>query len=358
MDINIKTMNRISIIGHFGFGGKYLDGQTIKTRIVAGELRLRFGKEDVSLHDTHGGWLFLLRMPFIIFLIMCSSLNIIMLPAHKGLRMITPVMVLLNFFFRRSIHYVVIGGWLPEMLSNRRFLRMLLKRYDSILVETQSMLERMTSMGFRNVKVMPNCKNLNIANLSEIPPFTEPTYKLCTFSRVIKEKGIEDAIEAVKTCNASLGFTAFTLDIYGQVGEEYQQRFNEIMKNQPDYIRYGGCIRYSRSTDILKNYFALLFPTYYAGECFAGTIIDAFAAGLPVIASDWHDNKNIIAHRHTGIIYPAGSTESLVEILIEAAKTPDIINNMRPSCLNEAEKYQPEVVIDILEHALRPIDWY
>ncbi len=351
-------MHRISVIGHFGFGGEYLDGQTIKTRIVAGELRKRFGKEDVSFHDTHGGWSFLFRMPFVIFLIMCNSQNIIMLPAHKGLRMITPVIIMLNFFFRRSLHYVVIGGWLPEMLSNSRFLRMLLKKYDSILVETRSMLERMTSMGFRNVKVMPNCKKLHIASLSEIPTFTKPTYKLCTFSRVIKEKGIEDAIEAVKKCNASLGFTAFTLDIYGQVGKEYQQRFNDIMKNQPDYIRYGGCIRYSGSTDILKNYFALLFPTYYAGECFAGTIIDAFAAGLPVIASDWHDNKNIIAHRHTGIIYPVGSTESLIEILIEAAKTPAIINNMRQSCLNEAEKYQPEVVIDILESALRPMERY
>lgn len=90
-------MHRISVIGHFGFGGEYLDGQTIKTRIVAGELRKRFGKEDVSFHDTHGGWSFLFRMPFVIFLIMCNSQNIIMLPAHKGLRMITPVIIMLNF---------------------------------------------------------------------------------------------------------------------------------------------------------------------------------------------------------------------------------------------------------------------
>lgn len=345
-------MHKISVIGHFGFKGEYLDGQTIKTKIVAGELRRRFGEEEVSFHDTHGGWHFLLRMPFVIFGMMCDSRHIIMLPAHKGLCMITPVIILLNIFFRHRLHYVVIGGWLPDMVAGNRFLRMLLKKYDNIFVETRSMLERMTDMGFTNVTVMPNCKKLYVTDLSEIPPYSEPPYKLCTFSRVIKEKGIEDAIDAVKRCNGSLGFTAFTLDIYGQIGKEYEQRFRDIMNGQPDYIKYGGCIGFSESTDVLKNYFALLFPTYYAGECFAGTIIDAFAAGLPVIASDWHDNKNIITNRRTGIIYPVGSTEALVKILSEAAATPATINAMRPACINEAEMYQPEVVIDTLEMAL------
>lgn len=45
---------------------------------------------------------------------------------------------------------------------------------------------------------------------------------------------------------------------------------------------------------MLRNYFALLFPTYFHGEGFAGCIIDAFFAGIPIIATDWLYNKDIV----------------------------------------------------------------
>jgi glycosyltransferase involved in cell wall biosynthesis len=47
-------------------------------------------------------------------------------------------------------------------------------------------------------------------------------------------------------------------------------------------------------TKVLRDYFALLFPIYYIGEGFAGTAIDAFSAGVPVIASDWKYNSEVI----------------------------------------------------------------
>ena len=84
------------------------------------------------------------------------------------------------------------------------------------------------------------------------------------------------------------------------------------MLNQPKNISYKGTIKQEESCIILKKYFALLFPTYYKGECFAGTIIDAFTAGIPVFASDWHDNKNIIKDNITGRIYKAKSVQSII----------------------------------------------
>ena len=48
-------MKKIAVIGHFGFGGNYLDGQTIKTKIITKELVCQFGDEQVAKIDTHGG---------------------------------------------------------------------------------------------------------------------------------------------------------------------------------------------------------------------------------------------------------------------------------------------------------------
>jgi len=50
-------------------------------------------------------------------------------------------------------------------------------------------------------------------------------YKLCTFSRVLKEKGIEDAINAVIKVNTDCGREVCTLDIYGQIDENTKMRF-------------------------------------------------------------------------------------------------------------------------------------
>ena len=56
-------MKQVSVIGHFAHGLEYLDGQTIKTKIIANELCNVYGNEDVFRFDTHGGVKILLKAP-------------------------------------------------------------------------------------------------------------------------------------------------------------------------------------------------------------------------------------------------------------------------------------------------------
>ena len=65
--------------------------------------------------------------------------------------------------------------------------------------------------GFRNIFLMPNCKPLAVLSEDELVYPTGTPYRLCTFSRVCKEKGIEDAVHAVASVNETLGYTAYTL---------------------------------------------------------------------------------------------------------------------------------------------------
>ncbi|MGI6222581.1 MAG: glycosyltransferase [Prevotella sp.] len=337
-------MKKVSIIGHFGFGKNLLNGQTIKTKIVADELERIYGKEQVNRYDTHGGWKFFLKMPFVLLKALASGKSVIMLPAYKGVRIMTPLLYIFNKLFHRQLLYITIGGWLPTMLKSEKMFRNILKTWDCILVETHTMLEDLQLMGFQNVIVMPNCKRLNIVDTST---YKEPEMplRLCTFSRVMKEKGIEDAVEAVNLCNKAMGQTAYTLDIYGQVEHGQKEWFEHLVSQFPQYIKYRGSISYEKSTYVLKDYFALLFPTFYQGEGLAGTIIDAFAAGLPVITTNWHDNTHIVKENHTGFIIPIHSPREICKILENLAEYPSSIQSMRTECTVEAQKYQPEVVI-------------
>jgi glycosyltransferase involved in cell wall biosynthesis len=193
---------------------------------------------------------------------------------------------------------------------------------------------------------MQNCKPLDILEASELPVFHSTPYPLCTFSRVIKSKGIEDAIIAVNDCNRKLGKTVFTLDIYGMIQE--QEWFDTLMSQQSEEIRYRGMVGYNQSTEVLHQYFALLFPTYYQGEGFAGTLIDAMAAGVPSIVSDWRFNAEIITEGKTGYVFTTHSTQELSDILKRIADHPEVMTAMRSNCLQEAKHYLPNVVTRIL----------
>ncbi|MDD4690152.1 MAG: glycosyltransferase [Eubacteriales bacterium] len=171
--------------------------------------------------------------------------------------------------------------------------------------------------------------------------------KLCTFSRVMREKGIEDAINAIIEINESLGYTAFCLDIYGQVWDEYKERFDCIQKDFPDYVHYCGAVNADRSVEVLKTYFALLFPTYYEGEGFAGTLIDAYSAGVPVIATDWRYNSELVTDR-TGFTYPTGNQKAFIEILTKVAVNPSLVLRKKKNCFEEANKFRIDKAIQVL----------
>lgn len=341
-------MRKVTVIGHFGFGFECLDGQTIKTKIVTEELERQLGEELVSKIDTHGGAKVFLKAPFQVFRALRESKNVIILPAHNGLRVNAPLLVFERLFFKsRKIHYVVIGGWLPNFIQKRRLLRKCLKNFDGIYVETNTMKLALEEQGFNNVYVMPNCKNLRILEEHEMIYPEGIPYRLCTFSRVQKEKGIEDAFEAVKEVNTYFGKTVYSLDIYGQIDVNQQIWFDSLQNEFPAYVRYCGVAPYNESSEIIKNYFSLLFPTYYEGEGFAGTILDAYSAGVPVIASDWRYNKEIVNEK-VGLVYRTKHNDELISILKQVAASPSLILRRKRRCLEEAKKYETTTVIHTL----------
>lgn len=171
--------------------------------------------------------------------------------------------------------------------------------------------------------------------------------RLCTFSRVMQEKGIADAVKTVIEVNQSLWRTVFSLDIYGQVDENQTDWFEELRKIFLDYIRYGGLIPFDRSVETLKEYFALLFPTYYEGEGFAGTLIDAYSAGVLVIASDWKYNTELV-NENVGYVYKTRDNTALAELLNAMAADPTMILKKKKPCLQEVEKYKIEKAVSVL----------
>ena len=344
-------MKKVCVIGHFGFGEELLNGQTIKTKIVTKELEKQLGKKQVMKIDTHGGVKAFIKLPFQVFSALKNCKNVIIFPAHNGLRIITPLLSVENKLFRRKLHYVVIGGWLPSFVEAKKILRRQLKRFDHIYVETSTMKKALQKQDFNNISIMPNCKELHILDESELVYNTSEPYKLCTFSRVMKEKGIEDAVNAVKDVNEKLGRVVYELDIYGQVDSEQVEWFEELKKKFPKYVHYKGLVPFDKTVEVLKNYYLLLFPTRFFTEGIPGTIIDAYAAGIPVIASKWESFDDIMKDGYTGLGYEF-SHNSCLESLLESKVYEINYNEIKINCLRMAEHYIPKYAIKKLTDRL------
>ena len=165
-----------------------------------------------------------------------------------------------------------------EFLENKKRLQRNLKKFDGIYVETNTMKVNMEKLGFSNIYILPNCKELKILKENELVYAASKPFKLCTFSRVMKEKGIEDAVNAVEEINKKYGETVFTLDIYGQIDSMQTEWFESLQSRFSKDISYKGLVPFDKSTGVLKNYYALLFPTRFYTEGIPGTIIDAYAS--------------------------------------------------------------------------------
>ena len=352
-------MKVLSIIGHFAFGKKFLDGQTVKTKIITEELELQLGKDQVIKIDTHGKYKTLLKAPFQVLKALKKSRNILMFPAHNGIRVFAPLLHFFRKFFKnRKLHYAVIGGWLPDFLKDRKRLIKALSCFDGIYVETNTMKVALEKLGLKNLYVVPNCKKLNILTSYELIYPSGVPYRLCIFSRVMREKGIETAINVIRNINSKLGHTVYSLDIYGPVDPSQVEWFEDVQKNFPDYVHYNGCVDASKSVEVLRDYFALLFPTHFYTEGIPGTIIDAYAAGIPVISAKWASYADMVDEGITGYGYTFDDESHFEQIMLDIANKPDKILSLKKNCIDKAKNYIPETVVRLLTDRFDGYDLY
>ena len=343
---------KLGILGHFCIGFNRFDGQTIKTQNLADGIE-KYSDNYVMKIDTYAWKKNPIRLVKQIKIAFKECESIVMLPAHNGVRVFTPILLYFKKKYNKKIFYDVIGGWLPEFLKDKKGLARNLKSFDGIWVETSTMKKKLEALGFTNVVVVPNFKELEVLTPTELTYLDNEPYRLCTFSRVMKEKGIEDAIDSVRFVNEQCGKIIYTLDIYGQVDSEQLSWFEELKISFPDYVKYRGTVPGEKSVEVLQNYFALLFPTRFYTEGIPGTIIDAYAAGVPVISARWENFSDVIDDGITGVGYDFFDVEKLKTLLLSFIMDPSTINDMKIACIQKAQKYTTKVVIDILIKGLK-----
>ncbi|RYG61870.1 MAG: glycosyltransferase family 1 protein [Alphaproteobacteria bacterium] len=322
------------VFGNFGYKKNQMDGQTIKTRTLAESLT-RLDDSTVATVDvgTHGLMSLLVMIPKLF-----GVQHVMFLPGIKQLLVVAPILFLLRALLGFKIHYVVVGGWLPG-LAKKTYVRQLVKRFDSINCELESMQAILRGYNPRTY-VLENYRNETDVEAVQLHMPEKGTLRLVYFSRVMREKGIFEALDLAERADAAFG--GMTLDIYGQVCfklDEDRLEFEKRIADLAGRVRYLGGLQPDAIRDTLAAYDVLVFPTYYAGEGFPGCIIDAMRAGLCVMCTDWKYNAEIMGKRDCGYVVKQPFVETALPLVGELMSRPDLLQRKRQAALDGAADY-------------------
>jgi glycosyltransferase involved in cell wall biosynthesis len=233
----------------------------------------------------------------------------------------------------RKTTYLVIGGYFPEGIRSKRFDWRFYKNLNNVVVEGDLLRKTvLANSGLSNVKELPNFKTFpNL--LLQSKKKSNNNFRFVFVGRISKGKGVSEILDAVKILNKTN--KEFEVDFYGPVEEEFD--FDSNNTNYCGFLDFQNDSEQEYSK--LGNYDCMLFPTYWKGEGFPGVIIDAFIAGLPVIATDWNMNSEIIEEGVNGFIIPPNDTVSLVNKMMWVMENRDTLKAIGTRNQKKANEY-------------------
>lgn len=337
---------KVGVIGHLGGPEHFVDGQTVKTKNLV--MLLEKAGFSVVKADTYFNKVNKVKLLADTLWCLLRCRHVFLLVSEGGMGFYLPFLYYLNKVTKRHIYHYIIGSELLAMVEKNGKLVRYLNALDANWFEYEGGTQYLKSKGVTNVSTLPNFKM--ITPVAEACRYTadDGVCRFCTFSRVMEEKGITDAIKAVRDINAEQGRLVAALDIYGPVEPKYKAELDRMLRENPGCVSYKGVADSTQSVQILKDYYALLFPTRWAGEGVPGTVIDAFAAGIPVIASDWNANREIIQHKKQGLLYPNDIMSTLRDAIRWSMEHAEEMNQMRMDSREEFSRYMPETILQVI----------
>lgn len=339
-------MEKILVIGNFGYYSDNLNGQTMKTRTIYEGLLKYTSNKEINYFDTSEEGKIISKMIHIwrlIFLTFKSN-TIILMPAQKAIKFLTPLYFLICKLTNKKVKMVAIGGWLADFLTNNEMYIKFLDQFDEIYVELSSLKQKLEKFGLNNVVHFPNFRIYEENKICINK--TNEVQEVVFFSRVTKEKGIELAVSAINNINRKYDKN-IKLHVYGPVSEEYKNQFVKLAEENKN-ILYKGIISPNEILSVLSQYDLMIFPTYYPGEGFPGAILDALTAGVPIVASDWKYNSEILVDGYTGLLVTAKDQKDLTNALENLIPNTSLINKMKKNCIAESKKYHASEIMPIL----------
>ncbi len=254
-----------------------------------------------------------------------------------------PILFLARIFRVPSV-IKIFGTSFPDYLltlgnAHRGWVLRLLRGVDFILPETGTFAEWFTrEAGVDAARIL---QVPNVIPDSIIRPLSErgEISGRCVFIGQIKrEKGVFDIIEAFGAGGS------FRCDFYGPIVDRDRDAFlSGVSKSES--LSYEGVADPERIGDTIREYDMLLLPTFHGGEGYPAVILEAFAAGVPVITTRWRSIPEIVQDGITGILVEAESPAELRAAVERLARDSALYDAVREEAHRFVKSFSEERIV-------------
>lgn len=222
------------------------------------------------------------------------------------------------------------------MIATHRFLGTWVNAVDGFIARTYFSRSKLMEGGLpaEKITVVPSCA-------PEPGPTSDDRGRFALFvGRLSHEKGIETLLSAWNRYNGLI-----PLKVAGQ-GPLKEQVARQATTERIEYL---GMRPRAEILELMRKAAFLVFPSVWY-ECFPLVIVEAFACGLPVVASQMGAMGEIIEDRRTGLHFEPGNPEDLATKIEWAMSHPAEMVRMRREARNEyLSKYTPERNYEMLK---------
>lgn len=191
--------------------------------------------------------------------------------------------------------------------------------------------------------------NLNRFSYKDYPH--NDVIKFAFISRIMKEKGIDQYLEAAKSIKEMYSNVEF--HICGFCESEYEGKLNDY--NDKGIVIYHGMIR--NVADFMAQMNCIIHPTFYP-EGISNVLLEACATGRPIITTNRSGCREVVDDGVNGFMIPQKNTEILIKSIDKFLHLKQ--EEMAQMGLNARKKVEKEfdrnIVVDAYMKEIDTID--
>jgi glycosyltransferase involved in cell wall biosynthesis len=236
---------------------------------------------------------------------------------------------------RRPSCYPGIGARMT--LTTEAYLHRWLGTYskcvDLFLAPSQFVRDKFVEHGWdgRNFEVLPHFQRIHALRESQ----AENDRPLLYFGRLSAEKGIDDLLRSMQ----NLPHMRLVVAGDGPQRKELQKLAMALGLSNVEFVGHVGGAE--RDALIAQSRFTVL-PTH-AYETLGKTILESYAEGRAVVASDMGSRRELVHPGETGVLYPTGDVNQLTAAIRSLGSTPALAEKMgRAGWEAVRERHAPE----------------
>ncbi len=207
------------------------------------------------------------------------------------------------------------------------YIREHMEQVDHIIAYTQLMRDLLLANGVGSGKIGISYYGIDTSHIKaprnrNLPP----PLRVGFIGTLAPHKGCDILIRAFRSLPQEL---EATLDIYGNL-ERFKSFVEELrgLAGGDERINFAGPFPRERVGEVLSELDVLVVPSrWYENQ--PGVIFEAFAAGIPVVATDVGGMSEFVKHEENGLLFELDNAEDLARQLWRLGEEPGLIEKLR-----------------------------